>query len=142
MANKRLKKVPVNKQEVMLLLHDKGFSIRGLGHPETGIKWSEKTIRRGLNDGFMTLDLVDAIAKHIDVDPNVISESFDIGLNTYHKIYLTQEEIEWLQVGRNLKRLSVKALIEDLELGGHDDNEVAFDELHKIYKDDEDEDEE
>ena len=67
-------KVPtetVSKDIIMKVLKAKGKSIRKLGDCQE-IKSSDKTIRRQLNNGEMRPELLDEIAKYLDVDTMIL----------------------------------------------------------------------
>ena len=66
MANKNKKKVRINKEGLYELIGQK-TSIRKLGPM---IDYNEKTIRRGLDDCMMSIELVFAISSFLCIDPN------------------------------------------------------------------------
>ena len=67
MSNKQIEKLPVNKDAFMKILKDKGLSLRGLDRDDN-FKWSEKTLRRGLNDGQMSIGLVNSLVEYLNID--------------------------------------------------------------------------
>lgn len=77
MANKATQKVPVNKKHFLEVLQLKNCSIRKLGEAYEQIKRTEKTIRRCLNEGEMPPDLLNNIAKYLDVHPDYLSGAYD-----------------------------------------------------------------
>lgn len=77
MANKASKKVPVNKKRFMEVLHLRNCSIRKLGEAYNQIERTEKTIRRCLDNGEMPPDLLDRIAKYLNVHPDYLSGVYD-----------------------------------------------------------------
>lgn len=73
MGNKKTSKVPVNKELFMEVLKLRNCSIRKLGEAYEEIQRTEKTIRRCLDEGEMPSDLLDNIAKYLDVHPDYLS---------------------------------------------------------------------
>lgn len=76
MSNKTSKKVPVNKKYFLEVLHAHDCSIRKLGDAYNEIERTEKTIRRCLDDGEFPPDLLDRIAKYLDVHPKLLSGEY------------------------------------------------------------------
>ena len=70
------KKVPIDRVCFDAALELRGLSIRKLGAVEGGIGCDEKTIRRGLKDKQVTLDVMDRIARGLDVDPDYLSGKY------------------------------------------------------------------
>lgn len=60
MANKEIKKVPIDKNSFMKRLKENGLSIRKLASL-TEVNYNEATIRRYLNSGFISLNLLEKI---------------------------------------------------------------------------------
>ena len=77
MANKPSQKVPVNKQRFLEVLKLRNCSIRKLGEAYKQIGRTEKTIRRCLDNSEMPPDLLDRIAKYLNVHPNYLSGVYD-----------------------------------------------------------------
>ncbi len=77
MANKIARKVPVNKQRFLEVLKLRNCSIRKLGESYEQIERTEKTIRRCLAAGEMPPDLLDRIAKYLNVHPDYLSGVYD-----------------------------------------------------------------
>lgn len=77
MANKTAQKVPVNKQRFLEVLKLRNCSIRKLGEAYEQIERTEKTIRRCLDTGEMPPDLLDRIAKYLNVHPDYLSGTYD-----------------------------------------------------------------
>lgn len=77
MANKTAQKVPINKQRFLEVLKLRECSIRKLGEAYEQIERTEKTIRRCLNIGEMPPDLLDRIAKYLNVHPDYLSGVYD-----------------------------------------------------------------
>jgi len=73
MGNKKTSKVPVNKELFLEVLKLRNCSIRKLGEAYEEIQRTEKTIRRCLDEGEMPSDLLDNIAKYLDVHPDYLS---------------------------------------------------------------------
>ena len=73
MGNKSAQKVPVNKERFMGVLNLRNCSIRKLGEAYEEIERTEKTIRRCLDNGEMPPDLLNRIAKYLDVHPDYLS---------------------------------------------------------------------
>ena len=79
MGNKTTRKVPVNKKRFMEILELRNYSIRKLGKGKAydAIERDEKTIRRYLDSGEMPPDLLDNIAKHLDVHSDYLAGVYD-----------------------------------------------------------------
>lgn len=77
MGNKSTRKVPVNKNRFMEVLKLRNCSIRKLGDAYEEIERTEKTIRRCLDRGEMSPDLLDKIAKYLNVHPDYLSGIYD-----------------------------------------------------------------
>ena len=88
MANKEKKKVPFKRECFEAALKLRGMSIRRLGAVDSGLGWSEKTIRRGLEDGQISPDLLDVLAKLLDVDPDYLSGKYHARVEKYADPYL------------------------------------------------------
>lgn len=88
MANKAAQKVPVNKQRFFEVLKWRNCSIRKLGEAYEQIERTEKTIRRCLDAGEMPPDLLDRIAKYLDVHPNYLSGVYDNDVDRIEDKYL------------------------------------------------------
>ena len=79
MANKKKNKIAFNRKCFEEVLKKSNSSIRKLGDVCGGVGWSEKTIRRALSDGKISPELLDDIARYLNVDPEYIS-------GKYHRI--------------------------------------------------------
>lgn len=88
MGNKTARKVPVNKEHFMEVLRLRNSSIRQLGDAYEKIERTEKTIRRCLDNGEMPPDLLDKIAKHLDVHPDYLSGVYDDKASQIEDAYL------------------------------------------------------
>jgi len=79
MGNKTTRKVLVNKKRFMEILELRNYSIRKLGKGKAydAIERDEKTIRRYLDSGEMPPDLLDKIAKYLDVHPDYLAGVYD-----------------------------------------------------------------
>lgn len=88
MANQKTKKVLVNKQRFMEVLKLRNCSIRKLGNAYDEIQRTEKTIRRCLDEGAMPPDLLDNIAKYLDVHPDYLSGVYDLKADRIEDSYL------------------------------------------------------
>jgi len=77
MANRETKKVKVNKDRFMEVLRDKHTSIRELGRAYDKIQRTEKTIRNCLQHEEMPEELLDNIARYLNVHPDYLSGEYD-----------------------------------------------------------------
>lgn len=77
MGNKAIFKIPVNKKRFMEVLKYRKTSIRKLGEAYNEIGRTEKTIRVCLDSGEMSPDLLDNIAKYLNIHPDYISGIYD-----------------------------------------------------------------
>ncbi|CAI9393113.1 MULTISPECIES: hypothetical protein [Bacillaceae] len=88
MGNKKARKVPINKERFIEVLKHRSCSIRKLGEAYEEIERTEKTIRRCLDDGEMPPDLLDRIAKYLDVHPDYLSGAYDEKADKIENEYL------------------------------------------------------
>lgn len=95
MANKKIKKVPLHKECLMEALQLRNCSIRGLGKDNCHFGWSSKSIERGIRDGEVSPELLDALGQRLDVDTDYLS-------GKYH---------------RYIENIKSKSVIETLKLG-------------------------
>ncbi len=72
MPKNKVKTIPVNKEVFTQILKMKNSSIRKLGASDE-IPVTEKTIRRALNNGEMRPELVKQIAKHLNVESDLLT---------------------------------------------------------------------
>ena len=77
MANKETSRVPINRKRFFEVLKARGSSIRKLGEAYNEIQRTEKTIRRYLDEGKMPPDLLDRIARYLNVHPDYLSGAYD-----------------------------------------------------------------
>jgi hypothetical protein len=66
-------KVRLDPQWFMWVLEHRGRSIRSLGQ---SIGWNEKTIRRAIKDGKISSELLEEIAREIDVHPDYLAGEY------------------------------------------------------------------
>lgn len=93
MANKPTLKVKVNKERFMKVLSEKNSSIRQLGKAYNEIQRTEKTIRLCLQNGEMPPDLLDNIARYLNVDPDYLAGVYDERANREESIIVQK----WLK---------------------------------------------
>ena len=72
MPKNKVQTVPVNKKVFMFILKKKNSSIRKLGAANE-IDFTEKTIRRALNNGEMRPELVKQIAKYLNIESSLLT---------------------------------------------------------------------
>lgn len=77
MANKTSYKVPINKVHFLKVVELRKCSVRKLGEAYEQVGRTEKTIRRCLNEGKMPPDLLDKIAKYLNVHPDYLAGIYD-----------------------------------------------------------------
>lgn len=75
MAYKKSKKAPFDKNCVMEALHLRGCSIRKLDDAH-GFGWSSKSVERGLRDREVSPDLLDALGKYLNVEPDYLAGKY------------------------------------------------------------------
>lgn len=75
MANKKIKKVPLDKNCLMEALQLNNISIRKLG-TDYNFGWSSKSIERGIKAGEVSPELLDALGRHLDVEPDYLSGKY------------------------------------------------------------------
>ena len=88
MANKTARKVRVCKKRFMEVLRLRNCSIRKLGEAYDEIERTEKTIRRCLDSGEIPPDLLDKIAKYLNVHPDYLAGVYDRKTNKIEDAYL------------------------------------------------------
>lgn len=75
MAYKKSKKAPFDKNCVMEALHLRDCSIRKLDDAN-GFGWSSKSVERGLRDREVSPDLLDALGKYLNVEPDYLAGKY------------------------------------------------------------------
>ena len=75
MANKILKKVPLDRECLMEALHLRNCSIRKLG-ADYDFGWSSKSVERGIKDGEISPQLMDALGQYLNVDTDYLSGKY------------------------------------------------------------------
>ena len=93
MANKKIKKVPLNKTCLLESLQLNNSNIRKLGSDYT-FGWSSKSIERGIKDGEVSPELLDALGQYLNVEPDYLS-------GKYHRLC---EKISNDEICFNLKK--------------------------------------
>ncbi|CZQ89187.1 helix-turn-helix domain-containing protein [Trichococcus ilyis] len=88
MGNKSTATVPVNKKRFMEVLKLRKCSIRKLGNAYDEIERTEKTIRRYLDKGEIPPDLLNKIAKFLNVHPDYLSGVYDTKADQIKNAYL------------------------------------------------------
>lgn len=76
MANKKIKKVTLDSECFMEALQLRNRSIRRLGSDHCKFGWSSKSIERGIKDGEVSPDLMDALGQYLDVDTDYLSGKY------------------------------------------------------------------
>lgn len=77
MANKKSKKEPFQWERFLAAKRRAKLSITKLGSKDDGIGWSEKTIRRAKADGKISPEILEALAKRLDIDPDYLRGKYD-----------------------------------------------------------------
>lgn len=77
MGNKATMKVKINRDRFMEVLKERKCSIRKLGEAYSEVQRTEKTIRRCLHDGEMPPDLLNNIARYLNVHPDYLAGVYD-----------------------------------------------------------------
>ena len=75
MRNKKFKKVPLDRECLMEALHLRNSSIRKLG-ADYDFGWSSKSVERGIKDGEISPQLMDALGQYLDVDTDYLSGNY------------------------------------------------------------------
>lgn len=92
MPKNKVKTIPVNKSVFQYILKQKNSSIRKLGAAEE-IFFTEKTIRRALNNGEMRPELVKQIAIYLNIDSTLLTgemvkAAFSANNSVFRNMYL------------------------------------------------------
>ena len=77
MRNKAMMKVKINRDRFMEVLKERKCSIRKLGEAYSEVQRTEKTIRRCLHDEEMPPDLLNNIARYLNVHPDYLAGVYD-----------------------------------------------------------------
>ena len=77
MANKKSKREPFQWERFIAAKKRAKISITKLGSKDDGIGWSEKTIRRAKADGKISPEILEALAKRLDIDPDYLRGKYD-----------------------------------------------------------------
>lgn len=100
MNHQKKSKVPFRRSCFEEALHLRHTSIRKLGDVSTGIGWSEKTIHRALKAAEISPELLDVIAKRLDVDPDYLSGKYHYLAEQYNDPYIRDFALHNLKVER------------------------------------------
>lgn len=100
MPKGKIYKIPVNKAVFMSVVKKCGSSIIKLGKCEE-IDCTERTIRRSLNEGQMTPCFLDQIAKHLNVDPRLLSGEFHKQAESFSDDFFRNIYLKRLTVDKN-----------------------------------------
>ena len=73
MANKEIKKYPVDKTTFLAVLHTRECSISKLGEEYDTIQRTTGTIRKYLDSGEMSIELLKTISDYLDVAPDILA---------------------------------------------------------------------
>ena len=76
MANKKNPKKTFSSSCFDAAMKLRGTSIRKLGAIEGGVGWSDQTIRRARKSGEISAELLDALAKRLDVAPDYLTGKY------------------------------------------------------------------
>jgi hypothetical protein len=76
MANKILKKVPLDRECLMEALRLRNSSIRKLGADYYHFGWSSKSVERGIKDGEISAQIMDTLGQYLDVDTDYLSGNY------------------------------------------------------------------
>lgn len=76
MKDEDAEKIKINKDWFIKVLKERGFSIRKLGEAYDDIERTEKTIRTHINNGEMSSDLLERIAKYLNVHPDYLAGKY------------------------------------------------------------------
>lgn len=77
MANKEAPKKKFSRKRFFAAMALRNTSIRKMGANEGGVGCGEKTIRRAANSGLIKKELLEAIAKYLDVEPDYLTGKYD-----------------------------------------------------------------
>ena len=93
MPKNKVQTVPINKKVFQYILREKKSSIRKLGAAKE-IAFTEKTIRRALNNGEMRPELVKQIAIYLNIDSTLLTgemvkKAFSAKNQVFRKLYLS-----------------------------------------------------
>ena len=97
MANKETPKVPINRDRFFEVLKARGSSIRKLGEAYNEIQRTEKTIRRCLDEGKMPPDLLERIARFLNVHPDYLAGIYDEKADRIEDAYLRHMYLKWVK---------------------------------------------
>ncbi len=75
MSYKKIKKIPLDRECLMEALQLRNSSIRRLG-ADYDFSWSSKSIERGIINGEVSAELMDALGQYLDVDTDYLSGKY------------------------------------------------------------------
>lgn len=75
MANKKMKKIPLNKECLKEALNLRNTNIKKLGE-DVNFGWCSKSIERGLKEGEVSAELLDALGRNLDIEPDYLSGKY------------------------------------------------------------------
>ena len=116
MSYKKSKKASFDKNCVMEALHLRGSSIRKLDNAY-GFGWSSKSVERGLRDGEVSPDLLDALGRYLNVEPDYLAGKYHRECEKVKDPFI--REI-WI---RSLKAEKYPYILKLLASGGNDHSE-------------------
>ena len=73
MGTRKIEKLRIDPKWFKWVLAQCGVSIRSLGKDEQGIGWSSKSVQRALSERLISPDLLEAIAKRLNVHPDYLA---------------------------------------------------------------------
>lgn len=94
MENKKITKIPLNRERFLILAAARGYTVRALGRSKV-FEYSSKTIERGLKNGEISTTLMEYLCMFFDVDKQYLS-----GVKTSNKKFYVaarygNEDVEW-----------------------------------------------
>ena len=147
MPKGKINKTAINKSVFMAVVKQRKSSINKLGQ-SSSVECTERTIRRSLEEGFMTPRILDDIAKHLDVDSRLLSGELHKRAERYKdpflkEIYLAQltpEDYPYYSKRRDeLNKRPIEDLIEQIlslfEISISQFEDMDFEEQYSLQHD-------
>ena len=141
MGTKKMEKLRIDRDWFRWVLEQQGISIRSLGRDGSGIGWSTKSVQRALNEGLISPDLLDAVAKRANVPPAYLAGEYgwqldvlpdDDSRDEYKRRYLRPEQHPYREAEQ--ERLGIRGYI-DATLLIHGVDKSEYEALDKGQRD-------
>lgn len=87
MGNKKIEKRPIIRDDFLRIIREKGYTVERLGM-QPQVNRGGKTIQRCLVTGEMPPELLNRIARFLDVDPSYLAGDYDRRMGNHNRDYI------------------------------------------------------